>query len=693
MKTVYIKLLACIAYCMVSLSVLAQTQQNIAFDKKLFKDRAAEFKIAEKALKDGEKLFEQGDFPAALEQFLIAQKFNPSNANLNYKLGMSFVNTQDDIQAIPYFETALLLDPVNTPANAYFRLGISYHLSYKFAKAIEMFRKYKATLLPAVIHTEGKQIDRRIYECENALGFIKDSTRAFINNMGSNINSSVTDHSPVITADQSMLLFTSRRANSFNPKSDEYGEYDENIWFSNRKDRAWIAAQEMQKPLNSKDHDATVGLSPDGQQMFLYNGKNGGDIYYSQKRGDEWSKPVYFTEINSPAHELNASFSFDGRTVYFTSDNANKVTNYGDHDIFKCEKDAKGKWGKPINLGATINTEYDEVDVFMHPDGRTLYFSSTGHKGMGGYDIFKSELQDDGSWSTPENIGYPINTPGSERCFVTIGSGRFGYFSAFRHGSLGGYDIYEIRFLGPEKHLQMSTENMLISALSNPIKTTSVKLETVEIKTSRLTIYKGIVRDAETKAFLEATIEVTDNETGQVISTLNSNATTGEFLVPLPSGKDYGVTVKKDGYLFYSANFNIPQATNYQEIVTVIDLLPLRKDATIVLRNVFFETASAKLDPKSNAELDRLIKILNDYPTMVIEISGHTDNVGSRTYNQNLSENRASSVVTYLATTGKIDKSRLQYAGYSFDKPMATNETVDGRALNRRVEFRIISVE
>lgn len=686
-----IKLIACIVCCIFSVNAIAQTHKNVEFNKKNFLEDPSGFKVANKALNDGNKLFDQGDFPAALEKYLIAQKFNPSNAELNFKLGRCFVNVQDDIQAVPYFETAIKLDPVNTPAMVYYRLGISYHLMYQFPKAIEMFRKYKSTALPAVLQTEGKLIERKIYECENAIEFMKDTTRAFINNMGKNINSSVTDHSPVITTDQSTLLFTSMRPNSFNSKINEYGECDENIWFSTRKDGVWSPAKEMPKPINTKDHDASVGLSPDGQKMFLFNGKTGGDIYFSEKKGDEWSKPTFFSEINSQAHELNASFSYDGNTVYFTSDNNNKVVNYGNHDIFKCEKNEKGKWGKPVNLGATINTEYDEVDVFMHPDGRTLYFSSTGHKGMGGYDIFKSELQDDGSWSTPENIGYPINTPGSERCFVLTGSGRFGYFSAFRDGSLGGYDIYEIRFLGPAKILQMSTENMLVSALTNPIKTAAIAQEAVEIKTSRLTIYKGIVRDAETQAFLEATIEVIDNETGRIISTLNSNATTGEFLVPLPSGKDYGVTVRKDGYLFYSANFNIPQATTYQEIVTVIDLLPLRKDATIVLRNVFFETASAKLDPKSNAELDRLIKILNDYPKMVIEISGHTDNVGSRPYNQNLSENRAASVVNYLSKV--IDKNRLQFAGYGFDKPMASNETADGRALNRRVEFKIVSVD
>jgi len=693
MKTTYIKLVTVLICSIFCGSVVAQTPHNVEFNKKNFSDTEG-FKVAEKALKDGQKLLDKQDFPAARDKFLIAQKFNPSNADLNFKIGLCYVYTQDDIQALPYFQTAIKLDPVHTPPIAYYHSGIAFHLTYKFAESIEMFRKYKSTMLPAVLATEGKRIDRRIYECENAIELMKDTTRAFVYNMGSNINSKYYDHSPVITADQSMLLFTSTRPNSFNSNLTEYGEYDENIWYSTRKDGVWQPAKEMPKPLNTKDNDATVGISPDGQKMFLFNGKKGGDIFYSEKKGTEWSKPEYFTAINSATgHELNASFSYDGRTVYFSSDNKKGVTNYGEHDIFKCEMDAKGKWGPWINLGPRINTEYDEVDVFMHPDGRTMYFSSTGHKGMGGYDIFKTELQDDGSWSTPQNIGYPINSPGSERCFVTIGSGRFGYFSGFRDGTLGGYDIYEIRFLGPPKKLQMSTENMLISALTNPIKTASAAQEAVEIKTSRLTIYKGTVRDAETKKWLEATIEVIDNETGRPISTLNSNAATGEFLVPLPSGKNYGVTVKKDGYLFYSANFDIPATAVYQEVVVEIELLPLRKDATIVLRNVFFETASAKLDPKSHAELDRLIKILNDYPKMVIEISGHTDNVGSRPYNQNLSENRAASVVAYLSTTGKINKNRLQYAGYGFDKPMATNETVDGRALNRRVEFKIISVD
>jgi outer membrane protein OmpA-like peptidoglycan-associated protein/tetratricopeptide (TPR) repeat protein len=669
---------------------MAAQTQNIEFNKKNFPDNPEGFKTAKHAWEEGNKAFDNNDFPAALEQFLVAFAVNPYNAELNYKIGKIYVHTREEKRAVPYFEAALLLNPTIAP-DIYYNLGLGYQMSMRFGDAITAFRKYKSLLNPGQLKLEGKMIDRRIYESENGMEFMKDTTRAFVNNMGANINSPCTDHSPVITADQSMMLFTSRRANSFNSHKDEYGEYDENIWYSTRKNGKWLPAQEMPKPINTKDNDATVGLSPDGQRLLIYNGKNGGDIFISEKRGNEWSSPKFFTPVNTAhGHEGNASFSFDGKTVYFTSDANLKITNYGEHDIFKCEMGPDGKWGKWINLGPIINTEYDEVDVFAHPDGRTLYFSSTGHKGMGDYDVFRTELQDDGTWSTPVNLGYPINTPASERAFVTVGSGRFGYYSAFRDGGMGRYDIYEIRFLGPPKHLSMSTENMLISALTNPIQTSVVAQEAVEIRTNRLTIFKGLVRDAETKNFLEASIVVTDNSTGQIISTLNSNAATGEFLVPLPSGKDYGIAVKKDGYLFYSENFNIPATTNYQEIVKEVDLLPLRNNATIVLRNVFFETASAKLDPKSNAELDNLIKIMKDNPKMVIEISGHTDNVGSRAYNQNLSENRAAAVVAYLSK--QIDKSRLQYAGYGFDHPVASNDTADGRAENRRVEFKIISM-
>ena len=492
-----------------------------------------------------------------------------------------------------------------------------------------------------------------------------------------------------------MLIFTSTRDNKYTKKAFEDGEYDENLWVSYRNGSTWSQAVDMGAPINTKENDATIGLSADGQKLFLFYGEKGGDIKYSEKKGDAWSKPELFDAINSPnSHENSACFSYDGRTVYFSSTNNQRVQNYGEHDIFKCEMNEKGKWGKPVNLGPIINTDKDEVGVFMHPDGRTLYFASNGHETMGGYDIFYTVMQDDSSWSEPKNIGYPINTPGDEQFLVVDASGMHAYYSSQRAGGFGGLDVYMITFLGPEKKLNMTTENNLIAVRANPIQQEVVMEKSVEIKTARLTVVKGVVSDAfaDPKKYLDAQIEITDNSTGKVLFTNNANATTGKFLIPLPSGKNYGIAVKKDGYLFHSENFDVPQATDYQEIILDIKLMPVAKDSKIVLRNVFFDTDKSTLKPMSYTELDKLVEILNNNPKMKIEIGGHTDNVGTKTYNQKLSQSRAEAVVNYLISKN-ISKDRLDFKGYGMDEPIASNDTADGRAQNRRVEFKIISNE
>lgn len=675
-------------------NLFAQHQSNIEFKKSNFTDKdPQELTNALKELKQGNKFYNATipDYSKALEHFLKAQEFNEHSAELNYKIGVCYVNSSNKHKAIPYLTHAVHINS-RVAHDVYYQLGVAYHADCKFDLAIESFNLYKSSLSPSDLKIMNTPIERKIYECEGAKKFLVDTVRAFVDNIGAAINSPYSDYASHITTDQSMMIFTSKRENSYNKKKGPDNEYDENIYVSYKKSGQWEQAADIGSSLNSKDNNATVGISPDGHILFTYLGKKGGDIMFSERKGDKWTRPQPFKAINSPWHEQSASFSPDGRTVYFSSSNRDDAINFGQHDIFMCKMDNKGRWGKPINLGQTINTPYDEVDVFMHPDGRTLYFSSDGHKTIGGYDIYKSELKDDGSWTQPENLGYPINTPGDERFFVLAGNGRTGFYSSDRDGGFGGHDIYIITYIGPEKKLKMSTENNLIAAFSNPIQQDIVVEETVEIKTSRLTVVKGIVSDAEAKEkpiYLEAIIEITDNETGQLLSTLNSNAATGRFLVPLPSGKDYALTVKKEGYLFHSENFNIPPTKNYQEIFLDVKLMPIKKDAKIVLRNVFFEFNSSKLDPKSHKELDNLVQIMTDNPNMIIEIGGHTDNVGSHQYNQKLSESRAQSVVNYLAKS--IPMSRLNYKGYAFDLPVATNTTDEGRALNRRVEFKIIS--
>lgn len=680
---------------LIFLSSIVVGQENIEFDKNNFPTRKDALKVALNDMSAGDEFFDKGFgfYPLALPYFMKAYAFNPNNALLNYKIGECYLAGDDKLKSIRFYQKAIKLNYKVSP-DIHFKLGRSYQVNYRFDEAIEEFETYRKNLSTEDLHEKSESISKVISECNTAKSLIKDSVRVFIDNVAE-LNSDMPEYGAVISADESSVFFTSRRPGSFGDKVDQYNLYFEDVYVSKKLNGVWQKPVNVGEPINTKDHDAVLGVSPDGQKMFLYYGKSGGDIMVSNKEGDTWSKPeVLAKTINSSlGNENSASFSFDNRTIFFTSDNTDDVENHGQHDIFKVSLDARGKWGKPVNLGATVNSVYDEADVFMHPDGRTLYFASNGHNTMGGYDIFKTILKDNGEWTIPENIGYPINTPQDDRFFVVGGNGRRAYYASAKEGGKGKHDIYLITFLGPEKQLINSSEDNLIASQVSAVKEKPVFDEIVEIRTSRLTIVKGTVFDgfSDPPVALEADIDIADNQTGQVISTIKSNAVTGQFLLTLPSGKDYGIAVKKESYLFHSENFNIPPTSEYQEIVLDIKLMKLEKDSKIVLKNVFFETASANLDPKSYKELDELIKIMKDHANLKIEISGHTDNSGTRATNLSLSERRAQSVVNYLAKDVPVD--RMVAKGYAFDEPISDNATAEGRALNRRVEFKILSNE
>jgi outer membrane protein OmpA-like peptidoglycan-associated protein len=323
----------------------------------------------------------------------------------------------------------------------------------------------------------------------------------------------------------------------------------------------------------------------------------------------------------------------------------------------------------------------------MHPDGKTLYFSSKGHQTMGGYDIFKA-VYEDGMWSEPENMGYPINTPDDDVFFVMSASGKHGYYSSIKKEGKGEKDIYKITFLGPEKQPVLNTEDNLLASLSHPVSETVIE-EAVEIKTVALTILKGTVKDAITLEPLESMIDLVDNEENKVIANFKSNSKTGKYLVSLPAGKNYGIAVSAENYLFHSENFDIPLASGYAEIVKDVLLKKIAVGSKIVLKNIFFDFDQATLRDESMSELGRLYELLVEVPTLKIEISGHTDSKGSDPYNQKLSEKRAKSVVDYLIGKG-ISKSRLTYRGAGEAEPVATNDTEEGMQMNRRTEFKVL---
>jgi outer membrane protein OmpA-like peptidoglycan-associated protein len=669
-------------------SLLSAAAQNVEFVKEKFADNKDGLKGALRELKAGDEAYEADPprYAVALPHYLEAHKVNPNNAALNVKIGDCYLHSGTKPAALSYLQKAAALD-VNANPRTHYLLARALHLNAKWAAAIREYEMTRPIVNPdnEEQNVTSNDLAQRIRECKNGQELMRTPVRVFIDNAGPELNSPASDYGPVVSADESTILITSRRQSSPNAKKDpDNDDYFEDIYQATWKGTAWSPATNLGSPVNSEGHDATVGISPDGQRMLVYVETNGGDLNEAELQGSRWGKPRNLgSRINTRYHESSASYSPDERFLYFVSDKPEG--GRGGLDIYKIDLDGRTP---AQNLGPVINTIYGEEGVFMQPDGKTMYFSSEGHNSMGGYDIFKSVFQD-GKWGEPENLGWPINTPDDDVFFVTSASGRHGYYSSDRAGGLGGKDIYRITFLGPEKQPMLSQEDILLASRLAPIKETAL-VAPVTIATAKVTILKGAVTDNATHQPLEANIDLIDNVTGQNIATFKSNATSGRYLVSLPSGTNYGIVVRQDGYLFHSENFDLPVTAAYAEVVKDIPLKKLEVGATIVLKNIFFDTGKATLRPESTAELERLQKLLTETPALKLEMAGHTDNVGKPAMNQDLSQRRAQAVVSYLTEHG-IAADRLTAVGYGDTKPVVPNATKAGRQLNRRTEFKVVA--
>ncbi|MCX6269770.1 MAG: hypothetical protein NTU44_00855, partial [Bacteroidetes bacterium] len=574
-----------------NLNILQAQIQDVPFARDNFsREQRDRLREAIKDIKSGDDYFEIGrraTYLQALEFYLRANDFNPNNAELNYKIGKCYLYSLQKANAIYFLEKAYKIKP-GISADIKYLLGQAYHFNQEIDKAVLFYTAYLATLPPNDPNNRIKDVSRRLEECDVAKRMMANPVRVLIENVGGAINTNFPEYAPVITADESKMLFTSSRDNTVGGGIDPVDLfYYEDIYISPRKtSEEWLTALHPDKPLNTEYHDATVGLSPDGQKLLMYRGDNGGDLYESRLNGDEYGEPVRFPKpINTRYHEPSACYSPDQNTLYFVSD---RPGGFGGHDIYSSRLGKDGRWGDPVNLGPSINTEYDEIGVFMHPDGKTLYFASKGHATMGGYDIFRAVFEN-GKWSAPENLGYPINTTDDDVFLVLSADGRHGYYASYRStDSFGEKDIYRLTFLGPEKPLVENNEDNLLASIIEPFRQT-VSAPTVEIKTSQLTLLKGTVYDAVTLEPLGAAIDITDNSKNELVSSFESNNKTGKYLVALPSGINYGIAVRAEGYLFHSENFDIPVAQGYQEIVKDIYLNKIEIGKKIILRNIFYD--------------------------------------------------------------------------------------------------------
>jgi len=480
-------------------------------------------------------------------------------------------------------------------------------------------------------------------------------------NLGKGINTISDDMMPQIDPTGNRLYFSSSRKGGFDKiDKDEENDWGEDLYFIEKVNGKWGQANLLPEPINSYNNDGTSTFSADGQQMiYVKCNEEGGvgscDLYHAVLEGTQWAQPTNMGNVvNHEDWDSQPTLSSDGNSLFFVSDRSGSYG--GSMDLYVSRKNKFGQWGIPVNMGPTINTPFGEKSPYLAPDGKTLYFASNGHPGYGDYDLFVTVFEN-GKWSEPKNMGAPLNSSGQDTYFSISASGEGAYFASDRGGE-GKLDLYSITI--PEA-----------------------------LRPKPSVVVKGVVTDAKSGENIDSWVLVEDINSGELIATAKSNSASGEYLVVLPSGRNYSVSANKEGFFFYSNKFEVPTSAKYQEIKKDIALKPIEKGARVVINNIFFETGEATLTLESYIELGKAADLLKTNPKMVVEIGGHTDNVGSDEANMKLSHDRAKSVRDYLVKAG-IASERLQAKGYGETQPVASNETEEGRQVNRRTEFVIL---
>ena len=469
-------------------------------------------------------------------------------------------------------------------------------------------------------------------------------------NLGDSVNSTWLEYYPSLTIDGKKLIFTRRVSG------------DEDFYETDLVNGKWTIAKPLGGKVNTNLNEGAQNISQDGNWIVFTGcnypeGQGSCDLYISYKTKIGWSLAENLGPlVNTDYWESSPSFSPDKRDIYFSS---NQPGGYGGKDIWVTHRNSNGKWGRPTNLGPKINTSGDESCSFMYADNETLFFNSNGHPGYGQTDLFYVKKLSDSTWSTPENLGYPINTIDEEGSLIVAADGKTGYYASDKSDTKGGLDLYSFQ----------------LRADIQPPKTLWVK---------------GQVFDAKTKMGLPSSVELTDINSRKLISKVQTDED-GNYLTTLPVGKDYAFNVNRKGYLFFSENYNLNDRKIDSVFTANIPLQPIEAGAAIVLKNIFFDSKQTVLKPESIVELNKVIQLMNDNPALKILISGHTDNVGSAADNLSLSNGRSLAVINYILASKQVAKLRLQSKGFGATKPITNNATEAEKALNRRTELSVIS--
>ncbi len=622
-----------------------------------------------KALKTANKLFDNESYRASIPFYEQVLAKEPDNAQALFQCGISYMSF-DKEKASDYIYKAQRLKPKVSKDVEYW-LGRVDHINFNFDDAITHYQSYVASLKKKN-DPRREEVALRIQHSKNAKFQFNNQKNIFVKNLGPIINTIASEHSPVISSDDKLLLYTSRGSNVTGADSKKKGtatdgEYYEDIFESKRIDEnTWDTPRSLSGVLNGKGHDASIQVYDNDTKMLMYRQDEDGDIFFSQKENGDWTQPKKLNKnINTKRFQSDAFITPDGLTLYFST---SEFSENNTLDIYYSTRSATGDWGVPQSIGPNVNTPFDEDSPFLSRDGKTLYFSSRGHDTMGGYDIFRSEWDAAARrWGKPTNMGSPINTPDDDTYYRLSPDGSYAYLSSYRSGGYGEKDIYTINFI---KNVQVKGR---VFALIDSAAVPGAEL-----------VFNSQGADKKVISFRDVT-----------------KPDSGTYSVNLLSGRNYQVNISKDGQLITSEQFEVPVVTQDSAnsivknfYVTYVDSARIRAklsatDTSTTFQKIYFTTDQYDLRPESITELDRIAKVLKNYPLINIAIEGNCDKRNTDEYNMVLGKNRAVAAYKYLTDHGVAAK-RLVTISYGERRPAAPNDTEENMQLNRRNEFRVI---
>ncbi|MFN3404031.1 MAG: OmpA family protein [Cytophagaceae bacterium] len=625
-----------------------------------------------KLQKDGTRLFKQEHYRKALPYFEQVLKQEPENAQALFGAAVCYLHRYSKEKALSYIDKAYSKDSA-VDKHIHYWMGRVYHQNYLFDKALYHYGIYKNTL--SKNDQRRRDLDNHMRHVENAREFVNNPQNYYVRNLGPSVNSSYSEHSPVTSVDDKSLIFTSRRESS-DQKEDLDGEPFEDIFMTKKQANGeWSHPESIH--LNTSGHDASIQLFDNDTKLLIYKFSKGGDIYYTEKEGDKWKDPQKFANINTRDFESDAFITADGKTAYFAT---NHYKKNGDLDIYYVSKNADGTWSKPQELKGGINSDEDEDAPFITSDGKTMYFSSRGHKNMGGYDVFRSTMDETGKWSEPENMGHPINTPDDDVYYYLSSVSSRSYLASYREGGFGEKDIYEIAPIPP----------VIVSG--------------------------EVIEDSTNAPVQGVTVILTSLKKTSSPSSANVPVNDGKFEAKVMAYNSYSLAVVQGSDTLYKETFDIPFQEKENQIITKNVKVPYKPKPGeviakkeepvkeepkkeekpveqpkkgIVFKDINFEVGKADLNAKAKSDIMQAVKEMKKDPKMIIAVEGHTSAEGDKAANEELSQKRADAVRSFMIQNG-ITPERITAKGFGDNAPIASNDTEEGRRKNRRTEIKIV---